>query len=272
MGFHDACYTAPPSGSRAARKRKRGPRSMQSMLRCGHHTTHSPPGGGSGESKPLVPAISDIHVDILSVNIRSFVRHTVELQFHVDKVRPHIVALCETWLDASVPAPVLCGYQAVVRRDRNDGRMGGGVLIFARNDCAFILPVSASDTAERVWCYLHIDIGRMLLGLWYRPPDASAEHMASLGDEVELHGRNCVGTVILGDLNVHNAAWLRFSSGLNTAGRLLQQWSSDHGFSQMVRAPTRGPNLLDLFSLTCVTASLHMCIHTLRITACACSC
>ena len=56
-----------------------------------------------------------------------------------------------------------------------------------------------------------------------------------------------MGTLIIGDLNVHQRKWLRFSSEGNTVeGTLLQTTCATLGLSQLVHEPTRYENLLDL--------------------------
>ena len=47
-------------------------------------------------------------------------------------------------------------------------------------------------------------------------------------------------------MNVHNAAWLPYSSGTSPEGRELQAWCLESGFEERVRKPTRGNYLLDL--------------------------
>ena len=57
---------------------------------------------------------------------------------------------------------------------------------------------------------------------------------------------SCIGTVILGDMNVHHARWLRFSAATSPEGVALCDWCRRHGFEERVRSPTRGDHLLDL--------------------------
>ena len=52
--------------------------------------------------------------------------------------------------------------------------------------------------------------------------------------------------MIFGDMNVHNAGWLTFSSGTSLEGRELQGWCAENGFEERVKKPTRGGYLLDL--------------------------
>ena len=86
--------------------------------------------------------------------------------------RPSIICLIETWLSPSTASAELFGYSLVIRRDRDDGRTGGGVIIFDIAELAnFVVPIYTSTVSERIWCVLHSDIGPFLLCAWYRPPE-----------------------------------------------------------------------------------------------------
>ena len=61
----------------------------------------------------------------------------------------------------------------VSRLDRRVGfAKSGGIVLFVLNKLASrLVHVSDSDQSERSWHVLHCDIGPILFGLWYRPPD-----------------------------------------------------------------------------------------------------
>ena len=50
----------------------------------------------------------------------------------------------------------------------------------------------------------------------------------------------------MGDLNVHEINWLKYSEGSNLEGRELLAFANIAGLVERVSKPTRGPNLLDL--------------------------
>ena len=121
----------------------------------GFRNTLSSSGSGSGESELLLPAESKFSV--LFANIRGFVSHKVELQAHLHELHtPPLVLLCETFLNPSIQAPSLDGYQCVALRDRPD-RSGGGVIAFVKNDVMPIISLlSLSSTIECIWLLLHV--------------------------------------------------------------------------------------------------------------------
>ena len=59
----------------------------------------------------------------------------------------------------------------MARRDRKDGRSGGGILCFAAASIsAQVILCEHSADYERSWLTIHSEIGPILLGVWYRPP------------------------------------------------------------------------------------------------------
>ena len=55
-----------------------------------------------------------------------------------------------------------------------------------------------------------------------------------------------MGTILVGDMNVHEASWLKYSDGTSPEGRALRDVAYCHGWEERVRKPTRGEHLLDL--------------------------
>ncbi len=53
-----------------------------------------------------------------------------------------------------------------------------------------------------------------------------------------------MGTILVGDMNVHNKEWLNFSSGTPPEGRRLFQLCQERGLEQRVAGPTRGNHLV----------------------------
>ena len=52
--------------------------------------------------------------------------------------------------------------------------------------------------------------------------------------------------MIVGDINVHNQQWLKFSLGTTAEGAELHDITTKEGLRQIVKSPTRYANLLDL--------------------------
>ena len=93
---------------------------------------------------------------------------------------------------------------------------------------------------------MHFDQGIILVGNFYRPPDAYAESIESLRVELKSYESKVIGVLLMGDFNVHHCKWLRFSNANTSSGELLHEVCQEFGLLQHVKEPTRGNYLLDL--------------------------
>ena len=161
---------------------------------------------------------------------------------------PSFVGLTEIWLTDVVGSFSLPGYTLVSRRDRNDGRQRGGIILFARDSVvAQIVHIEDSIEYERSWHILHTDFEAICVGLWYRlPAHGEVGSIHSLVSEHEKYSSDCVGTLIVGDMNVHYKPWLKYSNGNSPEGRALFDTSCRLGFHKSVQKPTRREYLVDL--------------------------
>ena len=189
-------------------------------------------------------------LEIFHVNIRGFLSHAAELVAFI-RLRPRppaIVCLNETFLDKSTKLVELEGYEVSARRDRQDGRKCGGVLVFSRADIARnVTLLEKSGQSERLWLCLHTDQGPYHLCAWYRPPNpGETQTIESWEREWQEHYKDALGSIVIGDLNLHHLGWLRFSSRNSTEGSLMRDKCHQHGFRQLVTEPTRLDYLLDL--------------------------
>ena len=81
---------------------------------------------------------------------------------------PHFVGLVETLLTDLVGDISLPGYTLVSRRDRQDGRQGGGIALFARASVVSeIVCVADSTIYERSIHLLHTDLVVLSIDLRY---------------------------------------------------------------------------------------------------------
>ena len=87
-----------------------------------------------------------------------------ELEFHLLQLRPHIVFLQETWLDASVESVTIANYRVISRKDRKDTTNRGGILCLVRDDFNRLVFIGDSATEERSWHFLHADPEVLLVG------------------------------------------------------------------------------------------------------------
>ena len=238
----------PPSQTR--RLRQRGPRSAESIakrLTCHRRLRRQPLGSGLCKSSPVLPINLDF--TILHLNIGGFASHRDELLVHLEMHSwPDIVGITGTKMDVTMSHPLLAGYVLISRLDRRNGSAHGGILLFARASIApYIVHIADSEHYERSWHIFHSHAGPVLLCLWYRPPCyGEIASILAFEDELKLHRPSAIGTIAIGDFNVHNKAWLTHSRNTAPEGTALQTVCDSHGLRECVRQPTRGKYLLDL--------------------------
>ena len=142
----------PPRLKACSRLRKRGPRSLHAAIKRGTvlDGLRQPRDGGLCKSKPA-PSCETSIFTVLCGNLRGFLSNHAELCVHLEMLgMPHFVGLVETWLTNVVGNISLPGYTLVSRRDRQDGRQGGGIVFFARNSVfSQIVHVGDSTDSER---------------------------------------------------------------------------------------------------------------------------
>ena len=163
---------------------------------------------------------------------------------------PHIIGFTETHCCRNRER--LAGYHLVSQLDKhNTGSSltnGGGIALYAVNGfehCVAHLADSSVD--ERSWYVIHADSGPILLCLWYRRPDlGDIASVQRFDAELVLYSHDAVNCIIMGDVNVHNPGWLRFSRRDSPEGTELEAVCCENGLRQLVTKPTRGPYLLDL--------------------------
>src|SRR3978361_1765665 len=136
--------------------------------------------------------------------------------------------------------------------------------------------------------WFHITSRKMtkFLCCMYRSPNdesytALFEHLSNNIDWIQST-RPEAEVVILGDFNVHNTNWLKYSTRTDDAGREAEAFSVSCDFIQLVEVPTRipdnvnhQPNILDLFLTShpdlytvTVSAPLGNSDHSLVSTTC----
>jgi len=188
---------------------------------------------------------------VFHLNVQGLQRNLAVFDALLQKMGcPTFVAVTETWLDRTTEAMNLTGYHLVSRLDRREGlRLDrGGIALYALDGFELsIVHVGNSPKDERSWHIVHADSGPILLGVWYRRPEhAEIASIRRFDDEIQRFSADCVASIVVGDMNVHNPEWLRWSNRTTPEGTELEGVCCVQGLTQHVRDPTRGSYLLDL--------------------------
>ena len=187
------------------------------LMKCGD--VHPNPGPASNESN-----FSIVHNNICSLENKV---HFIEAELnHFD-----IITLSETCLNSNCQNEKieLFGYHPPVRRDRQD-RQGGGVAIYVKKNliCVHRPDLEVPDL-EAVWIETKIQQQSLLIGSFYRAPDARVKYWELIDESIQKAGNTPLRYIILGDFNSDNPA----------AAPHLKRILNLNNLFQLVTEPTR---------------------------------
>ena len=184
----------------------------------------------------------------LYLNARSLVRKLDELQVLANDV--DLLAVTETWLRPDIKDCELLPKLnfTIFRKDRLS-RAGGGVMLAVRNTITCVRRSDLECNAEVLFCEIRPDSKRKLLvAVFYRPPDSSLEYMKELKKSLRLAGKaNFDQLILCGDFNLPNINWETGIAMNNDAiYNCFTKLVRDNYLWQLVDFPTRNVNVLDL--------------------------
>lgn len=175
---------------------------------------------------------------LLLSNIFSLHNKTDELAAVLQTNDIDVCCITESWLTAETPTEAIDidGY-ICYRCDRSDGRQGGGVACYVRQNLPFSLvtPVD-SVNVESVWLLyrqprMPRSMSHLLIGTVYHPPNAIS-HITStyIVDNIDaiLRQHPSAGVLVVGDFN-----------------KMADKPLRDLRLVQIVKAPTRKTAILD---------------------------
>ena len=114
-----------------------------------------------------------------------------------------IICISETKLNDQISTTSLLidSYINPIRKDRNINN-GGGLIIYIKNNiCYKHRPDLESDNLENIWVEIRSLKNEYLIGLFYRPPNASVHFWDNFDNTIEKASEENLGLVILGDFN-----------------------------------------------------------------------
>lgn len=198
---------------------------------------------GSGVSLRSIIPVGVIRWDlptIINTNIHGALHSKLdELGPLSDSENANIVCITETWCKPSIPSQALQlnGY-ASVRRDRQDGRQCGGIMMYIRDAIPFHhWSELDQQNLESLWVTLRPkrlprDFSNISIGLIYHPPGAKdtpmLDHIATSIDHIRTRHPDS-GIIVCGDTNKLKD----------------QRLKGGYQLKQIVRVPTRGTATLD---------------------------
>ncbi|XP_071950945.1 uncharacterized protein [Antedon mediterranea] len=213
---------------------------------------------GDVESNPGPGNTQTSSVKVYYQNVRSLKNkmdvYNSDLNAHLIQSNLDIVALTETWLNCNVlDSELSVSNYTLFRRDRDTDKRGGGILMLVNNKftCNRVERLE-SDSTEFMW--IEIQLKRrisLLVGLFYRPPNATPDVLRRFTSSVEiamLYYKNSE-FLILGDFNLPEINWSSnpYSAPAQSMGEhLLDVLLSSCGLFQCNTYCTRMDKMLDL--------------------------
>ena len=203
-------------------------------------------------ARRLAPAgDTDRHLSVYHLNARSLKKQLGTLRSLTPALVTHdVISFSETWLNDSVNDSELqlgLSDHAWFRRDR--AGLGGGVACAVR---ASLSPLRLPDPIGSETLLIRLRQVALTLAVCYRPPsdDASLRNIAT--SLSALQPADC-NIICVGDFNLPEITWTAATDRavpvlLRSSNRAVKFIDDCElmGVCQLVVAPTRGPNVLDL--------------------------
>ena len=181
-------------------------------------------------------------------NIRSLMNNQKrdEMLALIEEHKIDIIGFTESWahegiLDSEVS---FAGFN-LFRRDRADGRKGGGVMLFIRDSiCAVDVTDKTNGRNESVWVKIRCKNKlELCIGVCYRSPNLGDEEYRCLMEAIKYFSEESV--IIMGDFNFRDIDWKRLYAN-SSKGQDFLDVINDSFLTQHVYDGTRGGNVLDL--------------------------
>ena len=170
------------------------------------------------------------HFSIVHYNVQSLLPKLDNLSIELKDF--DILTFSETWLNDSIHSDDLTipSFSKPERKDRMDGY--GGVCIYVKNTLAYKRMEELEFTGiESIWIEVTMKQLRILVGVFYRPPNSNYEYWSKIDDSIHLAMDSRANDIIvLGDFNF-NMLNHQSSSKISS---LCQQL----GLFQLIKEPT----------------------------------
>ena len=200
-------------------------------------------------------------------NCRSIINKLHEFSTVVSNCNFSIIGLCETWLNSSIPDSLLNdnGRYTVFRYDRL--QRGGGVCLlldkYVLTKTVQIVLSNEYSTLELIAVDVWYCNCKTRFVLLYRPPHVASDidyHSKLVKCLTEL-SRSCSRLLIFGDFNLPEVDWSNGSFSKNSGYTVLCEFLFEIGLFQLVNAPTRENNILDLVFVNnpCLVSNIDTC-------------
>lgn len=194
-------------------------------------------------------------VSFMHLNIQSIVPKLEMIAAEYENF--DILSFSETWLNDSHTYDTikLLNYQKPFRRDRGGEKMGGGVIVYVKENLSVVRrPDLEDDELEGIWLQLKLNGKKILYASFYIPPNSSNEVWSKLENSLEkATDDNSIDYILVtGDFN---------NNQLDPTKTKIKSLLSEFSLLQVIDEPTHftehSSSLLDLIITNNVNSLLY---------------
>jgi Endonuclease/Exonuclease/phosphatase family. len=147
---------------------------------------------------------------------QSLVNKMDEIKQMIDTEKPHLILICESWLNKSIPDSIvnIDNYSFIIIRKDRINKKGGGLCIYVIKKCdKFKIIYEESNTtcigdAEILVIKSKFNQKDILIGCVYRPPNCSENHTNELISAMKEVVENTAHPILFfGDFNLPGIKW-----------------------------------------------------------------
>ena len=209
---------------------------------------------------------------LLNINCRSLRNkdRVAELHTIIDRVRPDILVLTETWLDKSITASSIIPdhlNMTPYKADRPDQPWGGVMIAVSNEFISTEVPELKTD-CESIWISINLaGAKKLLVCAYYRPDERDEKSLLELDKALSKVGDKNCHIWIAGDFNFPDFDWsdnhhpyIRPGSSSGPLHRKFLEILNEHSLTQVVNKPTRNKATLDLMLM-----NIESCLNRVEI-------
>ena len=169
-----------------------------------------------------------------------------ELKQVIKEKNVQVITITESWGQQWKEATLEIDGFTMYRKDRNDGRKGGGCIIYISKElksftCKELEHTQGDDT---IWCWVKLtNETKILIGCMYRTPSSTNENNKNLLNQIiqanEVASQNRI--LLMGDFNLKEINWLEeeVTGPITAIPNEFYECIKDCFLHQHVFAPTR---------------------------------
>ena len=189
---------------------------------------------------------------ILNINCQSIRSKLPNFLALVETHSPDVIAVTETWLNPDILTSEILppGYN-LIRKDRNTGSRGGGVLLAIKQNLVFQeLNLNVNFFCETAWASINLQgSSPLIIGVFYRSQITDITYMQNFKTVLDQLPPNS-NLLLVGDFNMPDIDWtlsqVKPGGRYSTISTSMLDICTDLNLIQIVDKPTRHDNILDL--------------------------